>query len=577
MVQQISAGAESSIHGLKNETRKRKIHRADSVPSKKRRIGSVDFFFSLSKTTAFKDYLKHLLAVMALNDLPWQYLLKMEIFDAPVVDLFGNRMINIVQRKLGVFLYPERIAREKFENICYGGEFANLSNVASNMEEADRQEKSKTKNVIRILDRLSNASADGIVYAAEINTLPIQHKLANTAETAHFIDWEGKYGTIDVVVKKNYFEDHSVWATFEALTRFDPERKEVSQILDDLKESYNDDETGANLEIHMWFYLTLMNYNGSTPFFPYIYGSFLKVDNENYSMDLHPSHRLLMESERQFVTQQKIPHLPRLCCLTVMERLHGTLDLLLKNNYFTERSNLNTKKILPTFLQILFGLFCGFNQFGFVHNDLHLGNIMYKTTGDDYVFYKLGTGSNALYYKIPTHGYIFKVMDYGRSAFKCNKLKNIQSSTYKNWYSAGENKYWDVHNENADMLRFLSIFEYKCSRQMDVDIETMYDTSIIDHVKMRDVIRMITCKKPVDLVGGCKTLAKKYSDCFGPHCNDEFLVDPYTTENMKSFGIKNTYKTLIAILGSGYLIKKSDIVENEIIYDVSNSINTKCQ
>ena len=52
--------------------------------------------------------------------------------------------------------------------------------------------------------------------------------------------------------------------------------------------------------------------------------------------------------------------------------------------------------------------------FQFTHNDLHTNNIVYKETDEEYVYYKY----NNKYYKIPTYGKIYKIIDFGRSIYK---------------------------------------------------------------------------------------------------------------------------------------------------------------
>ena len=54
--------------------------------------------------------------------------------------------------------------------------------------------------------------------------------------------------------------------------------------------------------------------------------------------------------------------------------------------------------------------------FDFTHNDLHTNNIMYNTTNKKYLYYCY----KKQFYKVPTYGRIFKIIDFGRSIYKCN-------------------------------------------------------------------------------------------------------------------------------------------------------------
>ena len=49
-----------------------------------------------------------------------------------------------------------------------------------------------------------------------------------------------------------------------------------------------------------------------------------------------------------------------------------------------------------------------------LHNDLHTNNIMYNETSIKYLYYKYKNN----YYKVPTNGKLFKLIDFGRSIYK---------------------------------------------------------------------------------------------------------------------------------------------------------------
>ena len=53
-------------------------------------------------------------------------------------------------------------------------------------------------------------------------------------------------------------------------------------------------------------------------------------------------------------------------------------------------------------------------KFNLTHNDLHTNNIMYNKTELEFIYYKL----DGKYYKVPTYGRIFKIIDFGRAIYK---------------------------------------------------------------------------------------------------------------------------------------------------------------
>jgi hypothetical protein len=65
-------------------------------------------------------------------------------------------------------------------------------------------------------------------------------------------------------------------------------------------------------------------------------------------------------------------------------------------------------------LQLLMILITFQKVFHMTHNDLHTNNIMYISTKKEYLYYKF----NDKYYKVPTFGKIYKIIDFGRAIYK---------------------------------------------------------------------------------------------------------------------------------------------------------------
>ena len=65
-------------------------------------------------------------------------------------------------------------------------------------------------------------------------------------------------------------------------------------------------------------------------------------------------------------------------------------------------------------LQVLMSLITYQNAFGLTHNDLHSNNIMYTETDKQFIYYKV----DGAYYKVPTFGRLFKIIDFGRAIYK---------------------------------------------------------------------------------------------------------------------------------------------------------------
>jgi len=88
--------------------------------------------------------------------------------------------------------------------------------------------------------------------------------------------------------------------------------------------------------------------------------------------------------------------------LTIMEKLEGTFYELLKDS--------DHQKHLAWIGQIIFALAYAQRNFAFTHNDLHGNNIMYIRTQKEFLYYS----TEGKTYKLPTYGYLLKIIDFDR-------------------------------------------------------------------------------------------------------------------------------------------------------------------
>ena len=109
------------------------------------------------------------------------------------------------------------------------------------------------------------------------------------------------------------------------------------------------------------------------------------------------------EEERINVTIPKFP-----VQVIGMEYCENTFDDLILSNELSE------DEWISAFMQIIMILITYQKAFNFTHNDLHTNNVMYNETDKKYLYYCY----KKKYYKVPTFGRIFKIIDFGRSIFK---------------------------------------------------------------------------------------------------------------------------------------------------------------
>ena len=91
---------------------------------------------------------------------------------------------------------------------------------------------------------------------------------------------------------------------------------------------------------------------------------------------------------------------------TVMEPCEGTFYDLLD-------AHSEPEKHAAWVAQIVFALAYAQRTFGFVHNDLHGNNVMYVKTDQTHLYYK----HQGTCYKVPTFGYLIKIIDFDRACF----------------------------------------------------------------------------------------------------------------------------------------------------------------
>jgi len=112
------------------------------------------------------------------------------------------------------------------------------------------------------------------------------------------------------------------------------------------------------------------------------------------------------DDDEEEIINATIPKFPiQVIC---MEYCENTFDELILNN------DLSHEEWYSALMQIIMILITYQKAFNFTHNDLHTNNVMYNTTDIKFIYYCY----KKKYYKVPTYGRIFKIIDFGRSIYK---------------------------------------------------------------------------------------------------------------------------------------------------------------
>ena len=100
----------------------------------------------------------------------------------------------------------------------------------------------------------------------------------------------------------------------------------------------------------------------------------------------------------------------------VMEKYEDTLDSLL--------DDITPEELTSALMQVIMTLLVYQKVFKFTHNDLHTNNIMYVNTPEKYLYYTY----NKVHYRVPTHGKLFKIIDFGRSIYTFQNRRFVSDS-----------------------------------------------------------------------------------------------------------------------------------------------------
>ena len=217
-----------------------------------------------------------------------------------------------------------------------------------------------------------------------------------------------------------------------------------------------------------------------------------KSNNENEDLEDDDNYEELDEEEEERINAI-LPKFP--VQVIAMEYCENTFDDLILNNELSE------EEWYSALMQIIMILITYQKAFNFTHNDLHTNNVMYNNTDKKYIYYCY----KKKYYKVPTFGRIFKIIDFGRSIFKFDG-KIFCSDSFQNGGDAATQYNTEPYfndkkprlepNFSFDLCRLAcSIFDYI----MD-DFDEMKDLSKINDPIKRLIFEWCLDDKGINLL-----------------------------------------------------------------------------
>ena len=198
------------------------------------------------------------------------------------------------------------------------------------------------------------------------------------------------------------------------------------------------------------------------------------TDEEDSISNSQMSEYSSMDTDNELVNANVFNFPIQIICL---EKLENTLDSLLDD----EENELTDNEWKSCLFQIIMTLITYQKIFNFTHNDLHTNNVMYISTEKKFLNYKF----NDTYYRVPTHGKIYKIIDFGRAIYSY-KGKTICSDSYHSKGDAATQynfePYFDEKKPRLEANKSFDLCRLGCS---------LFDYFIEDTEDQKD------CKNPI--------------------------------------------------------------------------------
>lgn len=150
-----------------------------------------------------------------------------------------------------------------------------------------------------------------------------------------------------------------------------------------------------------------------------------------------------------------------------IECCESTFDSLLEDN------NLRIEELESAMFQVIAMLYLYQETFKFTHNDLHTNNIMFISTQEEFLHYKI----LGKYYKVPTYGKIYKIIDFGRSIYTVNNVLLCSDSFSENGTANTQYNFEPFYNPEKPVIEpnySFDLCRLACS-MVDFIVEDMRD------------------------------------------------------------------------------------------------------
>jgi hypothetical protein len=129
--------------------------------------------------------------------------------------------------------------------------------------------------------------------------------------------------------------------------------------------------------------------------------------------------------------------------VVALELCEVTFDSILEEN------EMRIEELESAMFQVITILYLYQSVFKFTHNDLHTNNIMCVYTKKEFLHYKI----MGKYYKVPTYGKIYKIIDFGRSIYSVNDTCICSDSFSENGTAHTQYNFGPFFNSNKPEIK----------------------------------------------------------------------------------------------------------------------------
>ncbi len=163
-------------------------------------------------------------------------------------------------------------------------------------------------------------------------------------------------------------------------------------------------------------------------------------DSEHGNSEDCSEHGSEEEEEEEEILNATIYNFP--VEVIALERCKQTLDDLMVEDALSD------EEWEAALMQIVMTLATYQKAFAFTHNDLHTNNIMFNETDKKFIYYLF----NKKFYKVPTFGRIFKIIDFGRAIYKFNSKLICSDSFHKSGDAATQYNCEPYYNDKKPIV-----------------------------------------------------------------------------------------------------------------------------